>query len=72
MKAKLDDPSFNYINSAESDKPGYLWQRMELYKRMVESERENRAVRSGKKNPRKRETSSGQVFNFAVNSEQST
>ena len=67
MKAKLDDPGFNYINSAESDKPGYLWQRMELYKRMVESERENRTVRSGKKNASKLKTSSGQVFGFAVN-----
>lgn len=67
MKAKLDDPSFNYINSAESDKPGYLLQRMELYRRMIESERQNRTVRNGKKDPSKRKTSSGQVLSFAVN-----
>jgi len=35
---RLEDPSFNYIPKAESEKPGYLQRRMKLYKEMVRAE----------------------------------
>lgn len=32
---KLEDPNFRYHTKAESEQPGYLEKRMELYKKMV-------------------------------------
>lgn len=37
---RLDDPSFRYYTKAESEQPGYLEKRMELYKKMVGNEQD--------------------------------
>lgn len=40
---KLEDPTFVYVNSTESNKPGYLERRMKIYREMVKNE-QSRAV----------------------------
>ena len=67
---RLEDPNFEYVSSAESNKPGYLEKRMAIYKEMIESE-QNRAIRSQSKDIRIQQGNSGSVYGQQNYSEQS-
>ena len=61
---KLEDPNFLYVNSTESNKPGYLERRMEIYKEMVKHE-QGRAI-----HPKQEDRSIGQRYHGAFLGEQ--
>ena len=66
----LDNPSFVYYNSTESNKPGYLQRRMAIYKEMIQRE-QDRAIHSQSKDIRIQQGNSGPLHGQQKHSEQS-
>ena len=66
----LDNPSFVYYNSTESNKPGYLQRRMVIYKEMVQRE-QDRAIHSQSKDIRIIKGDHGSFYDQQNHSEQS-
>ena len=65
---RLEDPNFKYISEEDSKKPGYLAQRMKLYKQMVEKESSgvssSRKIHSGTKETSNRKADSGVLLDL--------